>query len=363
MSHMTNDPTQPVDTDVTDPAAAAADTSVGDVAATDVPAPSEEEQALALVDQALAHVDTDGLPPASDDEEGEGDPAADTANKPEGEQAKVETVEEKLAKEASAEADKLGIKNEAANAKFKELYAISKRVPELEHRAARGDELLEHIQSTGANGEQLGIALNYLRAVNSEDLTALNGAWDFMQKEIAWLAEKLGKPLPGKDILEGHPDLQEMVADGTAREVAEEAALARNAAKAAQQNEQRQQQRQNLTAQQQQQQQDAIELGRTQLNDLGLRLKATDAQHFETKFKQLMSERERIMRMPPDRWAIEFELAYLRIPNPAPTTPKPRIGHQALRPTGGNSGVVKAPQTEREALEQGLAMANEGIYG
>jgi hypothetical protein len=81
-------------------------------------------------------------------------------------------------------------------------------------------------------------------------------------------------------------------------------------------------------------------------------------------------ERLRILKLPPDRWATEFEVAYLRAKAAEPPPkldprPTPRVGHQPLRPTGGAGagGTVKTPTNEREALELGLQLANSGGYG
>lgn len=334
---------------------------------------AEDEAAavLAVIDQvqtgetAAAKADGDAAAAGDGAAAGEGgDPA-----KP----AKEGEDDDPVGKQAEAEAEKLGIKNEAANAKFKEMYRQVQGIPEIQARAERGDELFGAIQQSGATGEQFGTALMYIEAVNTGDLGKLAQAHEWLQQELAWLGEKLGKPKAGADPLEGHDDLRASVEAGdmTATAAAELANL-RNGQKLQQRvAEQRRESTQQSNAIEQ-----ATEAARQEINALGAGLIAAEQTpeakaHVQALLDQVIAgERARILKLPPTQWATEIELAFLRAkqksppPQPKPEPkPAPRVAPQPLRPIGGVSQPVKAPTTEMEAIDAGIAMANAGGSG
>lgn len=349
-------------------------------------AKSEDEQLAELIDQVQATPDgslpAEGETASAATNEGEtqtgkegetvteeGQPATTPPAKTEGEAA---STPEAIEAEAAAEADKLGIKNEAANAKFKEMYKQVREIPALEERARRGEELFTTIQSTGATGEQLGTALSYIDAVNKGDVASMRKAHAWLTQELTWLSQQIGQTPPGADPLEGHADLQKLVEEGTPRELAVELANRRNAERADQQHQQRQSQRSVEQARMEEATAAAIEQGRLALNDLGPRLvsaESSDAGRAAAQArieKVIATELPRIRQLPPALWAPEFELAYLRIkaneaPAAAPPPSTPRPGPQPLRPTGGSgASVVKTPTTDLEAVEAGLALYANG---
>lgn len=343
------------------------------------PAKSEADQVAEIIDHVqTAPENVDAPLPAAGTDEGQGAPGAEgKEGEPAGGAGKEKDEADKgdagepdaIEQAAAAEAEKLGIKNEAANAKFKEMYKQVQQIPELEQRAQRGDELFDHIQQTGATGEQMGIALNYIKAVNKDDVQSLTAAYDWLQNELVWLAGKLGKTAPGADVLEGHDDLKALIEQGTPREKVEELAALRNSQRASVTHRESQIKRQEQQDQLTQQQTEAIEQGRTALNALGARLAQEDGEKGKALIEKLVtSDLARIRQLPPAQWASEFELTYLRAKTKeaaaAPAaTPRARIGHQPLRPVGGaNSGHTKVPTNEMEALELGLQLANSGNY-
>jgi hypothetical protein len=353
---------------------------------TDTPAEVTAEEESAAVLAAMDEVLGETKPNPTAEEAAAAEAAAAAAKEGEGADPKIvaaDAEKDAIEKEAEAEADKLGIKNEAANQKFKEMYREVQRIPELEQRAGRGDELFTAIQRSGATGDQFGTALFYLEAVNTGDVAKLAQAHDWLQTELAWLAEKLGKPKPGADILEGHEDLRAAVEEGMQRDKAEELARARDAQRLQQQAREQALQRERQRNDQQTQQGEQIERARTEVNVLAGRLVAEETTpegqaHAKALLEHILAnDKARITSLPPHQWPSEIELAYLRLKarNPAPKpAPAPaavaaaarapaRVSHQPLRPVGGVAQPVKTPTTEMEAIEQGIALANSGTFG
>lgn len=276
------------------------------------------------------------------------------------------------AKTAEEEATELGVKNERARARFLELRNQADKVPELERqtkelqqRASRGDQIVHAFEETGAQPQQVSSVLAYLHAVNRGDIAALTNAYEVMTKEMDWLADKLGKPRRGQDILAGHADLLEAVEDGMPRAQAEELAGRRNEA-AAQQRFREQQGR--ATEEQnaaQERHTEAVSEAMQGLNDLEARLMATDGANYRARMDAVLAaHRDRIQALPPSRWVIETELAYLKTAapkaEPAPAARRPGVGHVPIRQAGTGGGMGRVAASAEDALEMGLAAANRG---
>ena len=187
------------------------------------PAPSLEEGAVAAIDEGLAKV----MPAPEEPEPEPGAPAADA--RPDGE-PKPEDAPAELS--ADDEAASLGVKNERAKERFRELRALAdeaktlrEKLPELEDKASQYDQMIQGIESTGATPEQYASALGYLRVIHHGTPAEKAQAAEFLRKELEWLEGQIGV---GGDVLAAHPDLAEAVMNGDiARPYAEELARKR----------------------------------------------------------------------------------------------------------------------------------------
>lgn len=287
--------------------------------------------------------------------------------------AKPEADKEPPAKTAEEEASDLGVKNERARARFLELRAQADKVPELERqalalqeRAAQADQFVQSFKDTGAQPQQVSSVLAYLHSVNKGDLAALANAYDVMEKELDWLADKLGKPRRGQDVLAGHADLLEAVDDGMPRAQAEELAARRNEALAQQRY--REQQERTLSEQTAEQAhfQEQVTEAMNGLNVLEARLKQEDPANYAARMKAVLEgHRERIQSLPPSRWVVETELAYLKTAAPAkeaaPAQRRPAVGHVPIRQSGSGGGMGRVATSAEDALELGLAAAARGM--
>ncbi|MCW0413488.1 hypothetical protein NG831_06505 [Xanthomonas sacchari] len=308
--------------------------------------------------EADGRLDPDGapmLPNGQTAEANKPDPAAVDAAKPDA--AAPPANEAKAQPEAAPPADveaeikDLGIKNERAAQRFRELSERAAEVEPLRAQAARASEWEQTVTSTGATPEQFGSALNYLRAINSGNPQAMNNAYDVMQKELQWLGEKLGREAPGFDPLSVHADLAEKVKAGD---------ITREAASEIVQHRQRLQlQQQHDTSQQQSwQAQQAEQMGLQQVAALGNQLRTADPD-FQRKFQFLAPTVALIQQtLPPQQWAAQIQAAYQQLPAlppaqaPAarPSSPSP------IRPSGTPALAAK-PKNAAEAFDFGVQEA------
>ncbi|HST44501.1 MAG TPA: hypothetical protein VLK29_04670 [Luteimonas sp.] len=362
-----NDQNQNPDTPADDTAAPAQD------AATEIAAPAADAAAPApVVDaftqgveearqaEAAGRIDVDGGavlpvdPPAE-----QGAPAADAAApaaaagaaagdaaaaQPPADAAPVADVE--------AEIKDLGIKNERAAQRFRELSERVAEVEPLRAKAVRADEWEQTVTSTGATPEQFGAALNYLRAVNSGSPEAMTQAYDVMQKELQWLGEKLGREAPGFDPLSAHADLAEKVKAGDiTREAAAEIVQHRQRSQLQEQHQTTQ--KQNWQAQQAEQQ------GLQQVAALGEQLRTSDPD-FQRKFQFLAPTMALIQQtLPPQQWAAQIQAAYQQLPALPPVqaaAPARPASPSPMRPSGAPALAAK-PKNAHEAFDFGVQEA------
>lgn len=297
--------------------------------------------------------------PAADGKpEGEGEPGKD--GKPEGAPAAPDAPPGEQPDPVDAEMKDLGITNERTQKRFRELTERAAEVEQLRPMAERYQQWEETIRETRANPQQMGQALNYLAAVNSGDPNALNQAYEFMQQEMTWLAQKLGRAAPGYDPLTEHPDLAQQVQAGeVTRAAAEELARSRRAQALQQESHTRQLTEAQQAAQAQQLEQQAMQ----QVAELGQQLRTTDPA-FEAKFRALQPTVAFIQRtLPPNQWAAAIREAYRAIPahvaQPAPPPATPAAvapPRNPARPSGAN---LAAAPTKENAFDFGVQLARE----
>lgn len=244
----------------------------------------------------------------------------------------------------------LGIKNEKAKEKFRELSqrptkeAVEEIVAPLREQAQRMQKFDEIVSAARATGEQIQSAFGYLQAINSGDPRRMSEAADAMLKETTWLFKRLGRELPGVvDPLADHPDLAQAVEAGDiTRKFALETANARTMQARTAEHSQR--------TTEEAQYQHEVQVARTRLDTIGKELFAADAAQYQAKYPYLLPQLEFIRdNLPPNQWEQAVLRAYSRLPyTPAAATPppvaaphKPPVGAVPLRPTGGN-GAMRA---------------------
>lgn len=299
-----------------------------------------------------------GEPPAGDDTdkggEGEGesegadaDPAADPQAKP----TDVEPGKEAPAKDPINDPLPAGLK-EATRERIVSLIDTAKTLTARAERAEQQySELMGVIQESSATPEQYGQALDYIRMVNSGDPQQLRRCIAYVQGELKALCKLAGVAVPGVDLLDEFPDLQERVAKGElTQDAAEELAAARG-------NQQvRASHAQHTT--QLQQRQAVVNAGIASLNELEVELKSKDP-HFAYKREILVkSLRPVFAQIDPRQWKATFLTAYNELPNPVATarpTPKPNIPtNQPLRARNPAGKPAAAPASALDALNAGL---------
>lgn len=257
------------------------------------------------------------------------------------------------AKTVDEEIKDLGITNERTQQRFRELSQRAADADQLREQAARADEWEKAVTSTGANPQQFGNALNYLAAINSGNPDAMAQAYEAMEKELQWLAQKIGREAPGFDPLSEYPDLAEKVATGDlTREVAAE--LVQTRKRGALQHE-------HQTAQQQAYQaQVAEQQGMQSVVALGAQLRASDPQ-FQQKFAFIQPMIEIIQQsIPPAKWAEAIHSAYQRLPAvPAAAPATPAVPARPNNPARASAApaVAAVPKKPEDAFAFGVAEA------
>lgn len=264
--------------------------------------------------------------------------------------------------ETDKEITSLGIKNEKAAARFRELTATAKRLPELEARVREADELIQSFENVGAAPQQVGAMMGYLNAINRGGPKEWEQAEQALSKELEWLRGKLGKPV-GADPLAAHADLKAEVEEGlmTPQRAAEIVEL-RGRQKAYQDYDG---QRQQAT-----QAERAVDMGRSRLNELEATLSVADPNYAAKREHLVAVLKPVIQSLPPDKWAQAFEQAYRTLPANfgAPVQlqqqvrQRPTAGAVPLRSagSGGGGGLAKEATSPEEALRMGLEAAARG---
>ncbi len=358
-----NDQTQGGEVDATEQP----DTVVDQVGATTDP-PADERDPDEVLREGMAKamaeaVDPDAPAPRAEGQEpppgpaqGEGDGKPPVAD---------ETPEAKAARESKEAVDKeitdLGIRNEKAQARFRELAArpSEAEIAPLREKAERADEWERQIAATGASPEQFGATVNYtalaVRA-NAGDIEAARMAYQATKSELEHWAKMLGLEAPGIDPLDAHPDLKDEVESGALpRARALEVAQARSAAKvttAATERTTREQQERAAFEQ-------AVTTAKAEVSAVGNALKAADPAGYEQKIV-LLKPTIAIIRetMHPTMWAAAIKKAYAALPAipaaPAAPAARPPVTSMPIRPTGSATNQKPAPKDPAEAFRMGV---------
>jgi hypothetical protein len=225
-------------------------------------------------------------------------------------------------------------------------------VPKLAERAKFAEELVEQVMSTGANAEQYGQALDYLKVVNeavrSGDPAKAQAALDMLKPELDVLARITGQEIAGiADPLAGHADLAEAVEAGDmTRKHALEVAASRHRSQLQQGHQQQ--------VSQQAQAQLAQEQGVQALVQWEQARIAADPT-YAAKRPQLNTMVAWIRQnLPPQQWVQATEQAYATLQAPAPP-PRPKPGNVPVRPTGARADLRAAQfETVEDAIMAGI---------
>lgn len=202
------------------------------------------------------------------------------------------------------------------------------------------------LRDTQTSSEDLSQLLEYNRMVKSGDL---EGALKLLDAQRAVIAQHLGRPVEGVDVLEGFPDLQEAVKNSQMTpEYAAELARSRRVEHGTRQQNERARQAQETQTQRRQTVDNA-------LNDITAFCKEMSANDVDYKKKEeilLKAVDEISKEFPPNLWLAQVKLMYKNIVAAAAPAPAARQ-HQPLRPNAGGGGQAK-PKTALEAIERGL---------
>jgi len=325
-------------------------------------ADDSESDAGAGDDEASAD-EADGAESGEDAEEGKPAEGADT--KP------AEAKGKKDEKPAEGTKDEKPKQKDAVNDPIpKELKASTReRITDLigkvktisserDQAVAQREELFTAITETKASPQQYAESLQFLKLVNSQEPADQEKALSILQAGVDQLARRLGKAVPGVDMLSGHEDLRKEVKDGLiSLQRAMELAAGRERGKV---EAQRSQQTQQMTQQQAQMQQD-LHNGREALNQLEAQLKATDPQYAQKREILINALKPVFSQLHPSQWAQAFKQSYDNLKVTAPAQAPRAVSkvpvNQPLRvknPAGGN---VKAPTSIAEAINMGIAQA------
>lgn len=235
---------------------------------------------------------------------------------------------------------------------------VPAQLAEMGKMAKFGQEWTQTIVSTGASDEQFGAVLGYLQAVNSNDPVLMQQAYDAMCKEQTWLAEKLGLPAPGADILDLDPALKERVKKGDiAREDAEELIRARTGKK------QHEMHQEHLRKQREEEERRKAEVtpeqGVEKVKALAGELRKADPEHFKARLEAMTAGVVTIQKtLPPSKWEEAVKTLWDNTPAPKPA-PKPKVGHQPIRGTGNNADhMARKPKDAADAFSMGVEAAN-----
>ncbi|MGH3800058.1 MAG: hypothetical protein ACRDTD_08005, partial [Pseudonocardiaceae bacterium] len=237
------------------------------------------------------------------------------------------------------------------------------RLPDLVQRASVGEDMVKMVTETGTTPEQYGMALDYLGLISkaqSGHMPSAQQAYDVMSKELAVLAQMLGKEVPGvHDPLAAHADLLAEVQAGDlprarALEIASTRAQGQYSSAA-----QRQQQEQEQAAQQ------AEQAGIKWLQQFDVKARAQDPAYAAKRPALDAAVAQIRSTMHPSQWPEATALAYANIAAPAPVAAapatqaapaQPRPG--PMRPSGPRPTMAPAFDNPLDALNFGIDQAN-----
>jgi hypothetical protein len=339
----------------------------------ETPAPQEESLAD-VIQRAVDEPDEKPADPPAEGEE-EGEDAGDDKGK-EGDEAKPgdKPAEQKPEPDQEIEKEIADRKLEGKSAdRFRELATQVKElapikaaleqagirdiaeVPKLAERAKFAEDLVEQVMSTGADAEQYGQALDYLKVVNeavrSGDPAKAQAALDMLKPELDVLARITGQEIAGiADPLAGYDDLREAVEAGDmTRKHALEVAATRHRSQLQQGHQQQVSQQAQAKLAQEQGVQALVQWEQARM--------AADPTYL-AKRPQLNAMVGWIRQnLPPQQWVQATEQAYATIqaPQPPQQPQRPKPGNVPVRPTGARADLRAAQfETVEDAIMAGI---------
>lgn len=278
--------------------------------------------------------------------------AAEPAGEAKGDKAKKPTdaelfkMPEGLKKDGQVRFQKLV---EATKAERAEREKVEIRLAEREQTVTGFRKILEE---THTGPEEMSMLLEYNRMVKTGDL---EGALKVIDEQRRQIAQALGRPVDGVDLLEGYDDLKtEVKEEKITPERAAEIATARREREAAR----RADEQRRRGEQSQDQRKQVREKALTSISEFAYRKSKEDID-YKKKEDILLAAVERISKkFPPEHWLAALEEAYEAITVTAvaavPTNGEAaKSAAQPLRPNAGGGGVA-TPKTMGAAIDQAL---------
>lgn len=224
----------------------------------------------------------------------------------------------------------------------------------------RHEGLLNLMNETGANNEELAVSFDYLRLRHSENPEDLQAALQMAQQEVQSLSKALGVEVAGVDPLDDFPQLKQRVED---MELTREDALAIAKAEVSQRRYQQQTQAQTQATQQQQAYQQAVNSAAQQLSQLDQQLRQQDVNYAQKRALIDPHIESIIKSYPPNQWAAAFMQQWKLVSETAEALgqrPPPKRDEQPLGGTGGTGAGTRDPETMQEAVDAALGVSRRG---
>lgn len=253
--------------------------------------------------------------------------------------------------------------NGEARAKFKALSdharqldsQFQQRSQEYEQTSQRLRGFEEVLRDAGATAPVLNSHLQYIRAINTGDYES---ALAFIEAERAGLAQAMGKPLEGVDLLADFPDLREAVDNYQMTENAalEMAKLRRGATQQQARDQQEQQAEQQRQAQQQYTQRRAAAMQGVEAW-IESQKSSIDWDVMEgavVEFLKQPATRQTLSNTPPEQWLDIIKSHYASIQTLVARNAPQRNGPTPLRPRGAGGAVGAQASSSEDAVRQRL---------
>lgn len=272
-----------------------------------------------------------------------GDAKGDKAKKPT--DAELFKMPEGLKKDGQARFQKLV---EATKAERAEREKAETQLAEREQTVVGFRKILEE---THTGPDELSMLLEYNRMVRTGDL---EGALKVIDEQRRQIAQALGRPVDGVDLLEGYDDLKaEVKEEKITPERAVEIATARREREAARRADEQRRRGEQNEGQRKQVREKAL----TAISEFASKKSKEDID-YKKKEDILLAAVERISKkFPPEHWLAALEEAYEAITVTATAVPAngepAKPGAQPLRPNAGGGGVA-TPKTMGAAIDQAL---------
>jgi len=221
------------------------------------------------------------------------------------------------------------------------------------------NDLMGYINGTGASPQEFSQALNYMRAIRSNDPKMLEAAYAQLQSELLGLSERMGKPIPEVNLLRDpkNADLVKEIQDGKLSvQRAHELALWRSR----QARETTTRTTTETTQAQERERAQVLDVGKNELNALEDTLIAKDGEAlYRAKTEIVYAALEPVFAsIDPRNWKATFQAAYDKLKMQAPAAPAaapPAVRPTPLRPKAPAAGGAQgAPKSALEAVSAAL---------